>query len=437
MAAKGWQLEKITRLYWQYRRIKPQNLTYAVTYFSEASEFNPYPTDNQRTFHEYCKSAGWNFLAEWGQMQIFCSEQENPTPIETDESVKLKAIHKAMKKNFLPSTIMLLLLSIFQIYSQLYTIADDPVYQLASGLSLFAAALWTIVCILALMNLIGYALWYNRSRKSVLTGGACVETHSDGYRKANYILLGISIILALLLIMTLRYGWLAIFGIAGITILMILVFTIRNALKHAEASKRVNLAVTLISIVILSLAFTGGLTWGIMHGMKAGWFGNSPAETYTTTLGNTTYTWDIYRDPLPLTVEDLQDVEYDHYSYKWTANESFLLAHHTARQDSLPGTAPELYYSIVDVKWPALFDACLNYYLTMFDYIPQRPDEDQRHFRQTDDPAWQADAVYQMYDGDDARPNYILCRGSRIVNIRLDKIPTAQQITIAAEKLIY
>ena len=103
MAMKGWQIHKITPFYWEYYRIEPQMLTFTVTYFSDASEFNPYPTENQQTFHEYCKAAGWQLVAEHAQMQIFCSEQANPTPIETEESVKLKAIHRAMKKNFMPS----------------------------------------------------------------------------------------------------------------------------------------------------------------------------------------------------------------------------------------------------------------------------------------------------------------------------------------------
>ncbi|MGB8454739.1 MAG: DUF2812 domain-containing protein [Anaerocolumna sp.] len=51
MSAKGWQLQKIARFGWEYRKTEPQKLTYAVTYFSEASEFNPYPTENQQTFH--------------------------------------------------------------------------------------------------------------------------------------------------------------------------------------------------------------------------------------------------------------------------------------------------------------------------------------------------------------------------------------------------
>lgn len=441
MASKGWQLHKITRLYWEYRRTEPQKLTYTVTYFSEASEFNPYPTENQETFREYCKDAGWKLVAEWAQMQIFCTERENPTPIETDESVKLKAIHRAMKKNFLPSSVFMLLLSLSQIIFQFHTITRDPVYLLSNGTVLFTATMWNILAIQMLIPLIGYAVWYRKSKKAVSIGGNCVE-NNGGYKKVTsfmWLLTAIAIVLVVFSMSTQHFGWSGILGIVNITVLIALVLTIKNALKRAKASRRVNLTVTMVSCVILSIALTGAMVLGIVRGLNAGWFGNhQPDETYTTTLPNgSTHTWDIFHDPLPLKVEDLQDVDYDHYSYEWTARASFLLAQYVARQDSFPDgrNAPELRYEIVQVKLPALFGLCLKDYLDQYNYERDFPEEDKRYFRLTDDHAWQADAVYQLYRQDEAMDEYILCWGNRIVYINFDEIPTAEQIAIATEKL--
>ena len=68
MAQKGWLIERINNYFWTYRRIEPQRLRFAVTYFPEASDFNPGPTENQQTFLEYCESAGWRFAVQWCQM---------------------------------------------------------------------------------------------------------------------------------------------------------------------------------------------------------------------------------------------------------------------------------------------------------------------------------------------------------------------------------
>lgn len=441
MAARGWQLHKITLFYWEYRRTEPQKLTYTVTYFSEASEFNPYPTENQQTFHEYCKNAGWNLAAEWAQMQIFCTEQENPTPVETEESVKIKAIHRAMKKNFLPSSALILLLFILQMGFQLYTIINDPVGQLSNGAALFMTAVWIILAIQMLVPLIGYVVWYRKSKKAVSMGETCIES-SSGYKNVScfmWLLTAIAIVLTVFSVSAQHFGWVGILGIINVTVLIVLVFTIKSALKRARASRRVNFTVTMVSCVILCVVLTGAMAWGIVRRVNAGWFGNhQPDETYTTILPNgSTHTWDIYHDPLPLKIEDLQDVDYAHYSYEWTAKESFLLAQFVARQDSFPDgqNAPDLRYEIVQVKLPALFDLCLKDYLDRYNYEWEKPEEDKRYFQQTDEPAWQADAVYQLYRQDDAMNEYILCWDNRIVYINFDEKPTTEQIAVAVEKL--
>lgn len=440
MAKRGWQLYKINAFYWVYHRIEPQKLSYYVTYFSEASEFNPHPTEKQQTFYEYCKDAGWNLVTEWAQMQIFCTERENPIPIETEESVKLKAIHNAMKKNFLPGNIVVLLLALFQTALQLHTIMDFPVLQLSSNMTVPTVAIWSILAILILTNLISYAVWYRKSKKNVNMGGTCIES-SSRYKGVYYfrgILGGSSIVLAIYFMSSLPFGWAGLLAIVNITVMIALVLTIKKALKRAGASRRVNLSITIISCVVLSFALTGTMAWGIIRGVNAGWFDNKPVETYTAAMPNGyTHTWDIYHDLLPLKVEDLQTVNYDHYSYEWEESKSFLLDKFVAQQRSFPDGqfAPELRYEIVNVKLPILFDLCLNDYLEKYSYDFDMPEEFRRNFRRNDDPVWQADAVYQLFAQAEAKEEYILCWGDRIVYISFSEIPTTKQIAIVVEKL--
>ena len=70
MAAEGWLLTHATNYFWTYEKIEPAKLTYCVTYFSEASDFNAYLSENQQVFLEYCETAGWTLASEWSQMQI-------------------------------------------------------------------------------------------------------------------------------------------------------------------------------------------------------------------------------------------------------------------------------------------------------------------------------------------------------------------------------
>ena len=43
MARKGWRLEKIWNNIWYYRRTRPRELKFSVTYFPEVSELDPEP----------------------------------------------------------------------------------------------------------------------------------------------------------------------------------------------------------------------------------------------------------------------------------------------------------------------------------------------------------------------------------------------------------
>lgn len=43
MAAQGWMINQPGGLFWTFRKIRPQQLRFAVTYFPSASEFDPTP----------------------------------------------------------------------------------------------------------------------------------------------------------------------------------------------------------------------------------------------------------------------------------------------------------------------------------------------------------------------------------------------------------
>lgn len=439
MARTGWQIQKITPLYWDYHRIEPQPLTYTVTYFSEASDFNPGPTQNQQTFYAYCEEAGWQLVAQQAQMQVFCSNQPNTTPIETDATVKLEAIHRSMTKNFLFGNVVSLVLFLFILALQYKLFSQNPVDTLSSTLSLCTLLLIIIQFVQILTSIIGYVVWYYRSQKSIRVGGGCIE-NSSGFPKIYLImraLLATIIVVSALMLSSQQFGWVGIIGILNTVVVIAGILFIRDVLKRKKVARRTNEAITLVICLLLPVVLTGVMGWGILQGLHSGWLHGKPVDTYTTVQSNgSTYTWDIYHDDLPLIVEDLQEVNYDHYSYEWKKEETILLARSIGRQDSFPDgqDAPALRYEIVKVKMPILFQLCLNDYLTQYDYAWE-PVEYRRYYLMTNDPVWKADAVYQIYDGGEARAEYLLHWDNIIVSIRFDEIPTPEQIAIVKEKL--
>ena len=132
MAAKGWMLEKITNLGWVYRRIEPKQLHFTVSYYSQASEFDPEPTEDQKTFYDFCAHTGWQRACSSAQLQIFYNERENPTPIETDAKLEVQAIHASAKKSFIPAYLALLVIALLNGGLFVSGIMGDPIKALSS-----------------------------------------------------------------------------------------------------------------------------------------------------------------------------------------------------------------------------------------------------------------------------------------------------------------
>lgn len=437
MAAKGWQLEKITSWFWRYRRCEPQRLRYAVTYFPGASEFDPAPGPDQQTYLDYCEEAGWTPVARWAQMQIFCTADEDAAPIETDETVRLRTVRRAMRKNFLPGSIALALIALLQIVMRLWSAAHDRLAGLVDLLSdsadLGSLFLWVLVIGASLVNLVGYGAWYRRSRREVEAGGACVPVKGT-YRRVSQALLAVTLVALILWLMELadrRMGTVALLSMGCAALLLLAVMGVKHAMKSMGASRRASMAATWAAAFLGAFLLTGGMTFLILH-MDLG-PGRKPAETYTTEYpGGHTMTWDIYHDPIPLRVEDLTETDYAHYSCEWEAQSSPFLGKYVGGQNAFPDgeDAPELRYVIVDVKWPVLYEWCVEQYLRQYDQWY----EEREYRRET--PPEGADWMYRLYSGGEAADEYLLGSGARVIEVHFyGWEPTAEQLAVTAARL--
>lgn len=434
MEARGWRLEK-TGTVWKYRRTEPKKVHYAVTYVPEASEFNPAPTPGQENLAELCAAAGWEKVTDWFQMQIFRSEQPDPMPLETEESVRLEVLQRAVRKNFLPSSLLLTVLGVMMLVQQIWSFRQDPIGTLSQTSRLFPVLLWLLVIFSAGGNLADYALWLRRSKKSVAQGGPCAP--GGGYRilaKISWAVLGVLLVGYVASILgESQPRMLAFMG--GYLLLMLLLIALvrgtQKGLRRAGASKHLNMGLTLAVDVVGAVVLTGGLIavglWGVF---RQGWFQRTPVDTYDT--GN--YVFDIYHDPLPLTIEDLTGETYSGYSYERTEDASFLLGHLEGRQWHIPdGTeARELDYEILDVKAGFLYDWCLEQYLEEY-----ADDQEfwRREYRPEDPAPWGAEAAYRLWWDGEAYHQWILCFDGCIVKLDPDWTLTAEQMALAGERL--
>ena len=88
MAAKGWQLTEVGQWLWRFEKANPQKLHYTVVYFPDVSDLDPDPKIELLDYIAMCEEAGWKLAAQRNQMLIFCSEEADPVPIDTDPVIQ-------------------------------------------------------------------------------------------------------------------------------------------------------------------------------------------------------------------------------------------------------------------------------------------------------------------------------------------------------------
>ena len=429
MARKGWRLENAGNPFWIYQRAEPANLRYAITYFPTASVFDSGPTGDQMTYADYCAAAGWEMVSAYGPLQIFVNDRPDPVPIETDEGEKLTAIHGAMKKMLLLPygalaavwlVNLLLRLGPQSYYSTLSTFSSNQ--QL---LLLLAIALLILV---SLGMIVDYLVWYLRSQRAVERGGACLPSHTRPRMIFQWTILAVAMAAAL---GSVGYAsgrpWLplVLVVLCGVFLLMAGTYGLLHLLKSRNGSRRFNRRAYIAGTVVLSIIYTAVLVKG-MTALIPRTEAPVPAEVYTVETERGSRTYDIYREDIPLTLEDLgyTVTEADHCSYRREEQTSPLVrlvqySQYVYGEDS---ALPELTYDTADIPWTWLRERCWE---QMSQYF---------NFAETDPAPWEADRTLQ-WDGSTGSRRYLFLYGERIVFLFLEEAPTAEQMAVISSNL--
>ena len=267
-ARKGWILSEYGTMLLHFRKAEPQELHYAVTFFPEATEYDPHMSEGQEAYIDMCAQQGWELIATKGPMQIFQSDRPAPIPIETDEAYKLQAIHGAIKKSYLFGRVLLLISMALQLMTQWQNFRFNAFSMVSSNTSL---ALITAILLLTgylLFETGWYFIWYYGSKRAIAEGKPCLPTLS----RLRNCLIAIPSGAALLLIAVLladasgpnaRLYYISILA-AVCGIFVILTFLLLKWFKKLGWEGKKIRNTTIAISVILSLALCGGMVWFVM-----------------------------------------------------------------------------------------------------------------------------------------------------------------------------
>ena len=427
LAERGWLLERVSNWGWHLRRAEPQQVKYTVTYFPDASVFDSGVTAGQETYADYCRAAGWKFVSAYGPIQYFRSARPDPVPIETDEGEKLRAIHRTMRKTLVFSHLLLLAVWLMNLSTRLGDLYRDPISVLTSSRQLLFLALLAAFAVYLAAVLIDYLIWYARSRRSVARGGGCLPPHTWLRFWAGAVLMALACLALLAVIRDISSpGSALIFAYAfgGMALLAALAGGVLALLKRRGRSRGQVRGLYIAAVIVLAVAYAIGTLPLGRYLYNAGLMDErQPVQTYTDSRGRT---WDIYRDELPLTLEDLgySVTEAGRYSCEAEEDRSLLGSRIQCRQRPAgwSGALPELEYQVV--KLPrGLLDFTMERLLAYYDEC--RPVEDSR---------WGARAVYrQIYS--DGMTRCLVLYSDRILILHTDQPLTGSQIATASAAL--
>ncbi len=422
MAKKGYLLEKSNGFLRKYSRCEPQDVKYTVTYFHEASEFNPYPTDNQQLFIDYCEDSGWEFVTQFAQMQIFRSTKPNVIPIETDENFKLKAIHRSIKRNYLPSTILLILLAIFQISIWFSSFLNSPAEQLANITFMMNLYFQTLIFVLSISNFLGYVLWYFKNKSNIENGGSV--RGAPVIAKVNIIFGVLALIGAVVWLWFLSSPLIVLVGAIPVILIFIIAHLAKLIFKCIGLSGGVSRALFFIVILISSFTLTGLVAFIAVSSDIFGTESENVRAVTSTNSDGEEYEFVIQNDEIPFKLEEIIDTDYDYYSYRVVREQSSPLAQtkiysQFASITTSSESIPEVTYSIAKTNISAFYDLIKSSFMELPDYPDDVPTEFREYYEQINLPQANGAEIYQEFDGkENPTERYVLCFDNSVVSIR-------------------
>ncbi len=418
MAEKGWMLESIGTYFWKYRRIEPQSLAFSVVYYAKKVDMGEITADRQRFIDEH-SVAGWEFVANYGKIHVFCNKSENPVPLETNAAARVNSIHKFAKSEVTTSNFLFLALSLAFTLWFAYKITKTPIDILSEMLCKYAFL--PLYIPFSLGGIIKYYLWYKKAAVAAEVGIITETKRIFPFDKLFFILwiLGGAVkIYTFLSPAQMVFGAVAVmFGV----LLIILFKALRRAYLKKEIAENAKRALTAVTAIVLIAGFVAG-SFGI--------YGLFPKRSekfkrkseYSNNMINVT----VYYDKnLPLDLEDLIPVEGVVSKYKSSEWLGFVNIKETS-QFVLDKENTDFYCDIYYINCLPLYDACIEEIKGIFkdDYVSV-------------DPApWGANEAYRILYDDGYGNRFVICWDDRIAEMVFSWNPTDEQIAIASEKII-
>ncbi len=457
MAYNGWALRRITPFFWEYEQIPARTYTYAWTFSAPEAAFMEVPTAD-------CAWSGidfenWKFVTQWHHIHIYCKEGKAERKPQEHLQRCLNMVQAHMRLNIVPFAVFMMIFSVISLFFAVRNMQQSPILFLTDHVCLMTALLWVVLLLYQVVRIVHCAFWLKRTRQllqseerdGVPSGGIGTELGKTERILGQIGYFGILIfffcqtVLLFLRVFAGRSTSVSMVGIGSMILLLSLRRILRNRRKHAGitihpkgASAR--LAVFLLIMVMAAMSTT-------LFGEKYDHFlYRSPLSIQRITLSTgMAYDFAIYQDALPLNMKDLAERTSPQTSQRYDVQSSVLGTYHRGMQSAPPNDneVAGLYYTILESRFSKLLDFAqmqMEQATTTEEHTASLQEAKERKTQyQVITVAGMgnaADTIYQKFYQTEPCNEFILRKADRLVQISFSWQPSAEQLHIAAEKLL-
>lgn len=215
-ALEGWFLDDISCGFFTFKRDEPKKCKFTVDIFEQL---------RAGEYRQYCESVGWNYVAETSKYFVFYTENEDITPIQTDEELVLQKVGKSMLGN-----IFFYILALYFIIPPVYHMFFNNEYgnDIYGNYYLFIILISIIFVICPILNIVRTSLWYVKFKKAMKSEEEVTYPSLKELKIGiNIFNLYISIFLVVILCLIVGLGEKEAYLYTGLVIMSIIVYGIK------------------------------------------------------------------------------------------------------------------------------------------------------------------------------------------------------------------
>ncbi|WP_434799553.1 DUF2812 domain-containing protein [Terrisporobacter vanillatitrophus] len=161
-ALEGWMLSDIRCGLFIFKKSPPAKYKFAVDNFTDNIKIG-----SEREYIEYCEAGGWTYLCStFGKYFVFYTEDENTTPIQTDEEIVIKKVRKSILINMIYYIFLVTMLVYNSIFQKGYLFFSE----ISDNNSLFVMMVLLLIVFFLIFQTIRDGIWYFKSKKAFKLG---------------------------------------------------------------------------------------------------------------------------------------------------------------------------------------------------------------------------------------------------------------------------